>query len=113
MKKKLIATTLVSLLGLCAQADEATTATSTVTTSHSEPRFGAGVILGEPTGASLKYWLNDTMAIDGAIGASFYHETDLGIHGDILWHNFDLLPVPRGKLPVYFGVGARVKFRDN
>jgi hypothetical protein len=31
----------------------------------------------------------------------------------VLWHKFDLSSVPEGQLPVYLGVGGRVKFRDN
>jgi hypothetical protein len=87
-----------------------------LSTAYSE-RFGVGIILGEPTGASLKYWLNDTIAIDGAIGASFNDDADddssFYLHSDLLWHNFDLIPVPRGRLPVYIGAGALVRFRDD
>ncbi len=79
--------------------------------------FAAGIILGEPTGASLKYWINDVMAIDGAIGASFNddgdNDTSLYLHSDVLWHNFDLLKLPKGRLPVYFGVVGLVRFRDD
>jgi len=75
--------------------------------------FGAGLILGEPTGASLKYWLNDTMALDGAVRWSIHDEIDRYLHGDILWHKFDLFQVPPGKLPLYVGVGGGVKFRDH
>ena len=122
MNKTLMAITSLMLLGIWSQAAEATDtgttgATPAITTSqsdgHSGGRFGAGLILGEPTGASLKYWLNDTMAIDGAIGWSFHRETDLHLHSDFLWHKFDLFSVPEGRLPLYFGVGARVKFRDH
>jgi hypothetical protein len=35
------------------------------------------------------------------------------MHADVLWHNFDLIKVPQGRLPIYFGVGALVRFRDN
>ena len=35
------------------------------------------------------------------------------MHSDVLWHNFDLIPVSRGRMPVYFGVGGLVRFRDN
>ena len=80
-------------------------------------RFGAGIILGEPTGASVKYFFNDTLAIDGAAGASFNHQADndesFYVHSDILWHKFDLIKVSKGKLPVYIGVGGLVRFRDD
>jgi hypothetical protein len=76
-------------------------------------KLGAGVMVGEPTGMSLKYWLNDTLALDGAIGWSFHDNTDLYMQSDVLWHNFDLIPVPQGRLPLYFGVGGLVRVRDN
>jgi hypothetical protein len=53
------------------------------------------------------------MAIDGALGWSFEGETDPHIHSDFLWHLFDVFPVHEGRLPLYFGAGARVKFREN
>lgn len=73
--------------------------------------FGAGVTLGEPIGASVKYWFNNTMAIDGALGWSYRDDTDLYLHSDVLWHDFNLIPVSQGRLPFYFGVGALVRFR--
>jgi hypothetical protein len=33
--------------------------------------FGIGIVLGEPTGISGKYWLSNRTAIDGAFGYSF------------------------------------------
>jgi hypothetical protein len=113
---------LAALLEIGINADEMTTTTPTDAASTATPpsgpvndkgRFGAGLILGEPTGASLKYWLNSTMAVDGAVGWSFHEETDLYLHSDVLWHKFDLIPVSRGQLPLYFGVGGRWKIRDN
>ena len=70
-------------------------------------------MIGEPTGATLKYWLNEKMAIDGGIGCSFESDNSLHIHSDVLWHKFDLFSVGEGQLPLYFGVGARVKFRED
>ena len=126
MKTKLIAISLVSLLGIGSRAEEATNTSTTATTTptpststtsisegYSSGRFGAGLMLGEPTGATLKYWFNETMAIDGGIGWSFESDTDLHIHSDFLWHKFNVFPVSEGQLPLYFGVGARVKFRDD
>jgi hypothetical protein len=128
MKTTIAVIAVVLLPGLFARADETksttTTTTTTMTTGTAMPpisvssgsmagRFGAGIIVGEPTGASLKYWLTDVMAIDGAIGWSDQDDSDLYLHADVLWHNFDWLKVPQGKLPVYLGVGGLVRFRDN
>jgi hypothetical protein len=88
------------------------TAPSTGVDPQDRP-FEAGVIFGEPTGLSLKYWVSDVMAIDGGVGWSFDDDTDLHLHGDVLWHNFDVFNVSKGELPIYFGVGARGQFRDN
>ena len=35
-------------------------------------RFGAGIILGAPTGLSAKYWLDKTRAVDGALGFEIF-----------------------------------------
>lgn len=117
MKKTLLIPVAFGLLGAVTYADTTDT-TATTTTSSSgyavdDRRFEAGAIFGEPTGVSLKYWLNDTMALDGAAGWSFHDEDDLHLHSDILWHKFDVFKVSKGQLPLYFGVGGRVKFRDN
>lgn len=76
-------------------------------------RFGVGLMLGEPSGASFKYWLSDRGALDAGVGWSFDDHEDFHIHADYLYHLFDLIPVDQGQLPVYFGGGLRVKFRDN
>ena len=128
MKKILIASLLSVGFAVAIRAADATGTTtnanantfSSTYTSLSDDyvhRFGAGIILGEPTGISLKYWLTDMLAIDGAAGASYNNDhdndADFYLHGDLLWHDFDLLKVPRGRLPVYFGVGALARFRDD
>jgi hypothetical protein len=78
--------------------------------------LGLGVILGEPTGLSVKYWLDNEQAIDGAAAWSFWDGDGFQIHADYLWHDFELLGVggeDADKLPLYYGVGARLKFRDD
>lgn len=70
---------------------------------------GLGAITGEPTGLSVKHWLDDLRAIDAALGWSFEGRTSLQVHADWLWHNFEVFPVDRGMLPLYFGVGGRFK----
>lgn len=122
MKRTNILALLAFFAGYCAPADEAPGANAMITTQQNSMsrsmddmtgKFGAGVTLGEPIGASAKYFFNDTLAIDGAAGWSARAHTDLYLHSDALWHNYDLLPVSRGRLPVYFGVGGLVRFRSH
>ena len=73
--------------------------------------FGAGLVVGEPTGVSLKYYLGDDMAIDGAIGGAFLGK-GVQVHADFLWHLLLLETKPSFVLPLYVGVGVRVLDRD-
>ena len=117
--KKIFFTTLMAILcGLSVRADEINNDDQKYQlkrdlSENYAGRLGGGITIGEPIGASLKYWFNDTLAIDGAIGWSTHDNTDLYLHSDILWHNFNLIPVSRGRLPLYFGVGGLVRFRND
>ena len=79
--------------------------------TRTEEPFGLGVIVGEPTGLSLKYWLDKDTAIDGAAAWSFSENDSFQLHGDYLIHNYDLLEAD--ELPLYYGLGARLKFKDS
>ena len=74
-------------------------------------RFGLGVIIGEPTGISMKYWNGKTTAVDGAIAWSFEDESALHLHMDYLIHAFAIIDVSEGSLPLYYGIGGRFKFQ--
>lgn len=76
-------------------------------------RWGIGIILGEPTGLSFKLWTGRTSAFDAAAAWSFRHEGKLHLHLDYLIHNFRIFNVKSGKLPLYFGIGSRVKFEED
>ena len=75
--------------------------------------FGIGLIVGEPTGLTAKKWLSDTTAIDAAAAWSFDDFNSFQFHADYLWHNFDLIKTEDlpGRIPVYYGVGARIKLK--
>ena len=75
--------------------------------------FGLGIIAGEPTGLSAKIWLSQRSALDLAAAWSFQDETALHLHADYVAHFFDLIKVSKGKLPLYAGVGGRVKFGEH
>ncbi len=66
--------------------------------------FGAGVVLGNQTGATAKYWLDGGKALDMGLG----FDSDLTLYGDYLWHSWRVFPQPaEGKIPAYLGVGAQ------
>ncbi|HKI84283.1 MAG TPA: hypothetical protein VKA63_08105 [Candidatus Krumholzibacteria bacterium] len=85
-----------------------------VSTAASEHRssFGAGIILGEPTGVSMKLWTGGSTAVQGAVAWSFTEHTNLHLHADYIWHRWNLIQVEKGSLPLYFGVGGRLRLRD-
>ncbi len=70
---------------------------------------GLGLIVGEPTGISFKYWTGGTTAFDAALAWSFTDEGAFHIHGDYIFHNMRLITIPEGLLPFYYGIGARIK----
>jgi hypothetical protein len=71
--------------------------------------IGLGLIVGEPTGISFKYWTGSTTAFDAALAWSFIDEGAFHIHGDYIFHNMRLISVPEGTLPFYYGIGVRIK----
>jgi hypothetical protein len=126
MKKVVIVTMTVTLVGLATQAADTVatnadtngavltnSASGGVSYSSHAGKFGAGATFGEPIGADVKYWFNEKMAIDGAMGYSFHDNTELYMHSDILWHAFNLFPISHGQLPLYFGVGGLARFRKD
>jgi len=75
--------------------------------------FGLGIILGEPTGLSAKLWTSSDNAFDFAAAWSFKGDGNLLLQADYVWHFFNLIPVPSGKLPLYIGIGGRVILADD
>jgi hypothetical protein len=124
MKKVAIVTMTATLVCLATQAADTVETNSADTnnaamtksadnySSHAG-KFGVGATFGEPIGADVKYWFNEKMAIDGAMGYSFHDNTELYMQSDILWHEFHLFPVSHGQLPLYFGVGGLARFRKD
>lgn len=74
--------------------------------------FGLGVILGEPTGISAKYWTSGTNAFDFGLGYSFESKSRLHLHADYLFHNSDVLRSSEN-ISIYYGPGLRLKLRED
>jgi hypothetical protein len=73
---------------------------------------GLGVMIGEPTGFSLKAWSGSRTAFDVAAGWSLGSRDWIYVHSDYLWHRYEFDVGTHGSLPYYFGVGGRVLLRD-
>lgn len=78
-----------------------------------ESGTGIGIILGEPTGISLKGWVSGKTAVDFAVAWSFVGKDSLHIHADYLVHDFSFFRVREGTLALYYGIGGRIKGQKN
>jgi len=74
---------------------------------------GLGVIIGEPTGLSAKFWTSERTAVDAAVAWSFYAPPRFHIQSNFLMHNYDLFSVGSGELPLYYGAGAFIAFSSD
>jgi hypothetical protein len=74
--------------------------------------FGAGIILGEPTGLSGKYWVSPTNAVDAGVAWAFTKKGFFHLHGDYLWHFVDAIESTE-RFVLYAGVGGRLGFGDD
>ncbi len=79
----------------------------------SEKKF-IGFLLGNPTGLSGKYWLDDTKAIDAAAGFSVGKENPFTLHSDYLFHRPESFYFDNDyPLDFFYGIGGRMKFSDD
>lgn len=70
--------------------------------------LGVGVVIGDATGPTFKYFTSNTTAIDVGLGFS----SDFEAYADYLWHGWDIFPRPQqGLFGAYVGVGPRYKER--
>ncbi len=71
--------------------------------------FGVGIILGDPSGLSLKLRTSEKTAFDAGVAWSFVSEGSFHLHGDFLFHNYNLFDVEKGRVGLYYGIGGRLK----
>lgn len=69
--------------------------------------LGIGIVAGEPTGLSGKYWLAPHHALDFAIAWAFGNY--LHLHSTYLYHFDKVIPEP--EWTVYTGIGGRLKLK--
>jgi outer membrane protein W len=74
--------------------------------------FGAGVIIGEPTGLNGKGWISQHSAVVGGVGWRLGVGKDrLQLHADYLWHFHEWIRSSQQFSP-YVGVGGRLMSID-
>ena len=68
--------------------------------------LGAGIMLGEPSGVTLKKWNNQRSAFDIGVAWSFSGNNDaLLLQGDYLIHNW-FNDIDEGRLAWYYGISS-------
>ena len=77
--------------------------------------FGAGLVLGDPSGISSKYWVGEDYALQLGVkwswGGSLYDSKGMMINADYVWH-FTKFDFSQSKFPVYAGFGAQMRFNN-
>jgi hypothetical protein len=74
---------------------------------------GIGIVLGDPTGITFKSWFNSKSAFDVAAAWTVERKDAFHIHASFLHHNYDFFNPNRGRMSLYFGVGGRLKIRED
>ena len=75
--------------------------------------FGLGLIVGEPTGISLKQWTGSRTAFAFGFAWSFADDAALHIHGDYLFHSVHFAGERHERSPFYYGLGIRLKAEED
>ena len=101
MKRAIALATILILIATVAQA------------GNNKSGFGIGIMAGEPTGISMKLWLSEANALDAGVAWSLENNNSFQLQVDYVMHKFSLINVGDGSLPLYFGLGGRLRFREN
>lgn len=81
-----------------------------------DDKFGAGGIIGAPSGVSAKYIFEKYAAADAGFGWTTLSGKSLELHTDFLVNNYSLLDnffdIKGGDQLLYTGLGMRMKFEN-
>ncbi len=69
-----------------------------------------GLYASNNSGISYKDWQSHWNAYDYGIGWSLDKDAAIYAKVDYLTHDYNLVEVPKGKLPIYYGIGAGIEF---
>jgi hypothetical protein len=73
--------------------------------------LGVGPMIGVPLGISAKLYTAPSLALDAGVGYSWFQDSSIQVHGDLMFHSHHLTsnPSEEGALGVYVGLGAQVR----
>ncbi|MEQ1665946.1 MAG: hypothetical protein ABL927_11275 [Bdellovibrionales bacterium] len=86
------------------------TTVATAKTKHSS-QIGLGIVVGDPTGISANYFLDNAHSIDAALAWS--DSFTFHLHGDYLLHKPRYFFVENKPIGLYYGIGARLRSRKS
>lgn len=69
--------------------------------------LGLGLNIGEPTGLTMKYWLDSVHALDGVVAWNLTNSTFV-IQSDYLFHQDSIFSRKRWPIDFYYGLGGRL-----
>jgi hypothetical protein len=67
--------------------------------------FGMGLLIGEPSAITGKYWVTDNNAVTGSVGWSFIRDNAIHLSADYLYH---FNKFENSKFIFYAGLGAKL-----
>jgi hypothetical protein len=71
--------------------------------------FGLGIILGEPSGLSAKYWIGEANAADAGMAWSFVNQS-VAFHADYLYHLRGVIVLgDSSDIPPFAGIGGYLR----
>lgn len=72
---------------------------------------GLGIMIGEPSGVTLKSWFNSNNSVDIGLAWSLSGNDDIYLHADYQWYQW--LDVEKGNLAFSYGIGGRAIFSND
>lgn len=73
--------------------------------------LGLGPMIGVPVGLSVKLWTRTGFALDAGVGYSWWQDSSLQVHGDLMFHSVGLTTNPEedGAMGFYMGLGGQMR----
>ncbi len=72
--------------------------------------YGFGVMIGEPTGISAKYWFDTETAVSGGLAYSILSgNSKVSLHADYIYHLPGIIDFKNEEIPFYYGFGFRLR----